>query len=62
MLIAIGVTSYGFLDRNPLKETGKLVATGHRDGRLVAAVAFDDPRGLLPYRKQLAALSASAAS
>ncbi|MBA2349110.1 MAG: FAD-dependent oxidoreductase [Solirubrobacterales bacterium] len=34
---------------------GKLVAAARRDGRLIGAVAFNDVRGLMAYRKALAA-------
>ena len=36
----------------------KLVLGGERDGRLVAAVAFNAPRRLMFYRSRLAAMPA----
>jgi NADPH-dependent 2,4-dienoyl-CoA reductase/sulfur reductase-like enzyme len=35
-------------------EAGRLVATGSRDGQLVAAVAFNAAKRLAAYRRQLA--------
>lgn len=43
-------------------DTGRLIATGERDGRLVAAVAFNHARRLNDYRRELAAVTEAPAA
>jgi NADPH-dependent 2,4-dienoyl-CoA reductase/sulfur reductase-like enzyme len=43
------------------RDTGRLVATGSRDGRLVAAVTFNAAKRLIAYRRELASPPVGAA-